>query len=233
MTSLRMVFHLLISVVLFIACAGDREAQDRDSSMAETLPNSKWQSLVSLEHWRGFRADSMPTGWTVEGGMLIKRGVGSDIVSRNQYSDFEWELEWKLDSGGNAGLFYRATEEYDRIYWSAPEYALLDNARHPDGANPLTTAGAVHSLHAPPPGVAHEAGQWNTTRIVARGPHVEHWLNGQKVAEFEYGSADFLGRVAQSKFSDWPNFAKAQKGLLGIQGDHGGVLTIRNMRIRE
>ena len=192
-----------------------------------------WRSLVSLDNWRGYQATTVPAGWTVNGNILGKSGVGQDIVSRDTFTDFELEFDWMVDAGGNSGVFYRATEEYNKIYWSAPEYALLDDARHPDGKNVLTSAGAAHSLYAPPRGVVKEAGQWNSTRIVVRGTHVEHWLNGQKVAEFEYGSPDFTERVAKSKFGRWPNFAKAKRGLIGIQGDHGGVLSIRDLRIRE
>jgi hypothetical protein len=189
--------------------------------------------LVSLENWRGYRTQAAPVGWSANDSIITKSGVGQDIVSRATYTDFELAFDWMLDAGGNSGIFYRATEEYDKIYWSAPEFALLDNARHPDGRNVLTTAGAAHSLYAPPPGVVRPAGEWNATRVVVRGTHAEHWLNGQKVVEFDYGSPDFDARVAKSKFAVWPNFAKAKSGLIGIQGDHTGVLSIRNMRIRE
>lgn len=162
----------------------------------------------------------------------MKRGVGKDIVTRKSYTDFELVFDWMLDARGNSGLFYRATEEYDKIYWSAPEYALLDDARHPDGKDVITSAGAAHSLYPAPRGVVHEAGTWNATRIVVKGTHVEHWLNGQKIVDYEYGSSDFNERVAKSKFARWPNFAKATSGVIGLQGDHGGVLSIRGMRIR-
>lgn len=195
--------------------------------------DAEWKSLASLDAWRGYKATGMPASWSVKDGVLTKSGVGEDIVSRATYGDFELMFDWMLDAGGNSGVFYRATEEYEKIYWSAPEYALLDDARHPDGKNPLTTAGAAHSLYAPPAGVVKPAGEWNATRIVLKGTHAEHWLNGQKVAEFDYGSPDFLARVAKSKFARWPNFAKAERGVIGLQGDHDGVLSIRALRIRE
>lgn len=198
-----------------------------------TRATDGWRSLASLDSWRGYRAQTIPAAWSVQDGMLMKRGVGEDIVTRETFRDFELAFDWMLDAGGNSGVFYRATEEYDKIYWSAPEYALLDDARHPDGKNPLTTASAAHSLYAPPAGVVHPAGEWNATRIVVKGTHVEHWLNGQKVVEFDYGSPDFTARVAKSKFGRWPNFAKADRGVIGLQGDHGGVLSIRGIRIRE
>lgn len=192
-----------------------------------------WHSLLSMDQWRGYQSDSLPSAWSANDSLLMKQGVGEDIVTRRSYADFELAFDWKLDEGGNSGVFYRATEEYEKIYWSAPEYALLDDARHPDGRNPITSAGAVHSLYAAPRGVVRPAGEWNGTRIVVRGTHVEHWLNGEQVATYEFGSEDFLARVAGSKFARWPNFAKATSGLIGIQGDHQGLLAIRHLRIRE
>ena len=227
--------------MLLAACAGSQPGGTSDSTPAPqsrqaatpVRSDTAWRSLVSLDNWRGYRTQAAPTGWSANDSIITKSGVGQDIVSRATYTDFELAFDWMLDAGGNSGIFYRATEEYNKIYWSAPEFALLDNARHPDGRNPLTTAGAAHSLYAPPLGVVRPAGEWNVTRVVVRGAHAEHWLNGQKVVEFDYGSPDFTARVARSKFAEWPNFAKATSGLIGIQGDHTGVLSIRNIRIRE
>lgn len=232
---------LLFGVLLLVAGACARTGSGTaaapgsaaSSSPATRATNGQWRSLVSLDNWRGYQATTVPPMWSVNGNILTKSGVGEDIVSRDTFKDFELEFDWMLNPGGNSGVFYRATEEYNKIYWSAPEYALLDDARHPDGKNVITSAGAAHSLYPAPRGVVKEAGQWNSSRIVVRGTHVEHWLNGQKLFEYEYGSPDFNDRLAKSKFARWPNFAKAPRGLLGIQGDHGGVLSIRDMRIRE
>lgn len=191
-----------------------------------------WHSLVDLREWRGYRMQAVPAGWSVEDGALRKETVAEDLISREVYGDFDLEFEWRLSSGGNSGIFYRATEEYEHIYWSGPEYQLLDDARHPDGRNPLTSAAAAYGLYPPPRGVVHAAGEWNHSRIIARGPHVEHWLNGQKVVEYELGSADWRARVAKSKFGEWPNYGRAPRGHIGIQGDHNGALAIRAMRIR-
>lgn len=230
-----------LGAMLFTACVGSQPGSTPDSTpsaastagRAASQSDSAWRSLVSLDNWRGYRTQSAPTGWSANDSIITKSGVGQDIVSRDTFTDFELAFDWMLDAGGNSGIFYRATEEYNKIYWSAPEFALLDNVGHRDGRNPFTTAGAAHSLYAPPVGVVRPAGQWNATRVVVRGVHAEHWLNGQKVVEFDYGSEDFNARVAKSKFAAWPNFAKATRGLIGIQGDHTGVLSIRNIRIRE
>jgi hypothetical protein len=156
-----------------------------------------------------------------------------DLVTREEFGNFELEFEWKLTKGGNAGVFYRGTHEYDHIYWSAPEYQLLDDANHPDGRSRLTSAAADYALYASPAGIVKPADEWNAARIVVNGAHVEHWLNGQQVVMYELWSADWKAKVAASKFAPYPNYGLAKKGIIGIQGDHAGTLTLRRMRIRE
>jgi hypothetical protein len=166
------------------------------------------------------------------GDTLTKSVSTDDIITREPYSDFELELDWKLSSGGNAGIFYRATEEYDHIYWSGPEYQLLDDAGHPDGRNRITAAASSYALYPSEAGVVKPAGEWNSTRIVVRGSHVEHWLNGKKLVDFELWSPDWQARVAKSKFGEWKDYGRAHSGYIGIQGDHDGALSLRNIRIR-
>jgi hypothetical protein len=169
----------------------------------------------------------------VRDGALTKEQETEDIITTEQFSDFELELDWRIESGGNAGIFYRVTEEYEKPYWSGVEYQLLDDPNHPDGKNRLTSAGAAYGLYPSPAGSVRHAGEWNRTKIVARGARVEHWLNGTKLLEYDNGSADWTAKVAASKFAEWPNFGKARRGYIAIQGDHTGMLSLRNIRIRE
>ena len=195
-----------------------------------------WRLLFdgrTLDGWRGYQQQTAPEGWQVADGVLTKPGSAGDIVTNDQFGDFELSFDWKLEKGGNAGVFYRATEEYEHIYWSGPEYQLLDNPNHPDGRNPLTSAGAAYGLYPPPDGVVKPAGEWNTSRILVRGNHVEHWMNGQKLLEYELGSPDWAAKVKASKFGEWPNYGRAARGHIGIQGDHSGTLELRNVKLRE
>ena len=197
---------------------------------------SPWQSLLqaaSAPAWRGWTTPGLPAGWHVAHGVLSKAGPVEDLVSRRNYRDFELELQWKIGKAGNSGIFYRGTHQYDHIYWSAPEYQLLDDANAPDGHSRLTAAAADYALYPAPAGVEHPFDHWNTTRIVVRGRHVEHWLNGRKVVDYTIGSADWTRRVAASKFAAYPRYGLAATGLIGIQGDHPGALAIRDIRIRE
>ena len=195
-----------------------------------------WRSLLedhSAPAWRGWKAPGLPTGWHIAGGVLSKEGSVDDLVTKQSFGDFELELEWKIGRGGNSGIFYRGTREYDHIYWSGPEYQLLDDANAEDGSNRLTAAAAAYALYGAPAGVVQPFDHWNKTRLVVKGTHVEHWLNGQKVVEYEFGSADWKSKVAASKFAAYPHYGLATTGLIGIQGDHTGALGVRRIRIRE
>jgi hypothetical protein len=217
---LRLPFAAIIGVALL-------------TSAARPPVQGPWRSLSSLDAWRTYKSDGPPARWETTDGVLTKQGRASDLVSKEEFGDFELELEWKIGEAGNSGIFYRGTEEYDAIYWSAPEYQLLDNIKAADNKKPSHLAGSVYDLYDVPADAVKPVGEWNQTRIIAKGNHIEHWLNGKKVAEYDLGSADWNAKLAASKFPPYPNFAKAPKGHLGIQGDHPGALALRNIRIRE
>ncbi len=202
---------------------------------APSTAASGWHSLLEdrgAALWRGWETQGFPSGWRIVGGVLSKDGAVDDLVTTQSYRNFELELEWKIGKAGNSGIFYRGTREYDHIYWSAPEYQLLDDANAPDGARRVTAAAAAYGLYGAPAGVVVPFGHWNRTRLVVRDDHVEHWLNGRKVVEYTIKSNDWLSKVAASKFSAYPHYGLADSGLIGLQGDHPGALAIRRIRIR-
>src|SRR5947208_3054715 len=195
-----------------------------------------WRVLfdgTSLDAWRGYKTGKVPAGWRIADGSIVKDAPVGDIVSKDEFGDFELELEWKIGEAGNSGIFYRGTEEYDHIYWTGPEYQLLDDEKAADNKTRLTCAGAAYALYPSPPGHLKPVGQWNTTRIVAKGAHVEHWLNGVKLLEYELWSPDWEAKVKASKFKDYPNYGRAKRGHIALQGDHAGTLAFRNIRVRE
>ena len=204
-------------------------------TLAQT-PAPQWHTLFdgkSTGAFRGWHSEGFPAGWHVVNGTLFKSGAVDELVTRKQYGNFELELDWNIGQSGNSGVFYRATREYDHIYWSGPEYQLLDDANAPDGRSRLTAAASAYAIYPAPEGVVKPFGEWNITRIVVKGSHVEHWLNGQKVVDYDLASPDWKARVAASKFSKYPNYGLAKQGFIGIQGDHPGSLALRHIRIRE
>jgi hypothetical protein len=195
-----------------------------------------WRLLfngTNLNAWRGYKSANVPAGWQVIDGAITKTKPVSDIVSKEEFDDFDLQIEWKIGEGGNSGIFYRGTEEFDHIYWTAPEYQLLDDIKASDNKTRLTSAGAAYGLYPAPEGHLKPVGEWNVTRIVARGAHVEHWLNGFKLLEYELWSPDWEAKVQASKFSAWPKYGRLRRGHLAMQGDHTGVLSFRGIKIRE
>ncbi len=151
-----------------------------------SAPAAGWRAMLlkdSAPDWRGWKEAGLPAGWHVSDGVLSKDGPVDDLVTTRDYKDFELELEWKIGKEGNSGIFYRGTHEYDHIYWSAPEYQLLDDDNTEDGKNPLTAAGSAYALYPAVAGAVHPYDHWNKSRLIVRGNHVEHWLNGVKVAD--------------------------------------------------
>lgn len=184
------------------------------------------------KYWRAYRADTVGPAWTVVDGVMTKTRPGDDIVTREKFKDFEFAWDWKVSPRGNSGVFYRGQEDQDKVYWTAPEFQIADDSLTPDSRNPLTSAGAAYGLYAPPPRVANFGGIWNSSRILVRGNHVEHWMNGRKTIEYEIDSPDWKAKVAASKFKPYPNWGLAPEGVIAIQGDHGGSLELRNLKIR-
>lgn len=234
--------NLTMSSVLLAAamgCAASEQTQTQTQAQMNRLTEAErtagWRLLfdgTTTLGWRGYHMDSMPSGWQVVDGALTRVGGGGDIITRDQFGDFELALEWKIAPGGNSGIMYRVTEEYDASYKSGPEMQVLDDSAHADGQDRLTSAGSNYALNAAPAGVVKRAGEWNAVRILVKGNHVEHWLNGQKVVEYELMSPDWETRVKQSKFAEWPGYGRAARGHIALQ-DHGDGVAYRNIKIRE
>jgi hypothetical protein len=213
-------------------------AQGPHNTLTDAERAAGWTLLfdgTTTKGWRNYRADSLSSGWQAVDGTLTRVRRGGDIITTEQFTNFEMMLEWRLNTdgpAGNSGIFYRASEEPQVIYMGAAEMQILDNDRHPDGRSELTSSGANYALH----GVAHShtrpVGEWNSVRIIANGNHIEHWFNGQKVVEFELDSPEWKALVEASKFKDWPLYARARTGHIGLQ-EHGSVVAFRNIKIRR
>ncbi len=232
----RYVAILGLLCIVGLPAASSAADADADAGADAGASVPRWHSLLgdsATPDWRGWKTPGFPAGWRLEGGVLSKEGPVDDLVTNRSYGNFELELEWKMGQGGNSGIFYRGTREYDHIYWSGPEYQLLDDANAPDGKNRLTSAAAAYGLYAATAGVVRPFDHWNSTRLIVKGTHVEHWLNGRKVVDYELKSPDWTAKVAASKFAAYPAYGLAAAGLIGLQGDHPGTLAIRRMRIRE
>jgi hypothetical protein len=186
---------------------------------------------VSLAGWKGFTTASPPTGWKAVTGELVRDGAGGDLVTVDLFADFELRLDWKISMNGNSGIMFRAGPGGKYPWETGPEFQVLDNAGHKDGQSPLTSAGSNFAVHAPVKDVTRPVGEWNEIRLIARGPHVEHWMNGVKLLEYEIGSDDWTARVKASKFATMPGYGRESRGHIVLQ-DHGDVVAYRNVRLK-
>lgn len=181
--------------------------------------------------WRNYQKATLSDGWQVVDGTLARVADGAgDIVTLDEYGDFELVVDWRIEEGGNSGIFFRASENNPYIFMSAPEVQVLDDQRHRDGQDPLTSAGSNFGLHPAPRGIVRPAGEWNHVRLLVKGDRVSQWLNDELVVTYELGSEDWQVRVKASKFAKWPEYGRLRKGYIGLQ-DHGDPVAFRDIKI--
>jgi hypothetical protein len=189
--------------------------------------------------WRSFKKSTFPDhGWIVQDGWLKKLAKGNnpngggDIITADTFDNFDLQFEWKVMEGANSGVKYLVTE--DRSGPVAHEYQIIDDARHADAliGPHRQTAALYDAIPAPASKPLKPAGEINSGRIVVNGMHVEHWLNGVKVVEYELWTPDWERRVRESKFKDYPKYGRARRGHIGLQ-DHGDQAAFRNIKIRD
>ena len=230
----------VLAVVLFSMAQPAPHASGGQASSDERLAG--WRLLFdgsTTQGWRGFKKPAFPAqGWLVESGMLKHVASGGqqtadsvDIITLDTFADFDLRFEWRVAPGSNSGVKYLVTEEREGPI--AHEYQLIDDERHPDakvGAH-RSTAALYDVIAAPASKRLNPAGAFNEGRIVVSGTHVEHWLNGTKLIEYELGSRDLIAAKSRSKFKDVPGWGQKLRGHILLQ-DHGDEVWFRNIRLR-
>lgn len=196
--------------------------------------------------WRGAKLDAFPEkGWVIENGELTvlssggeESAAGGDIVTTEEYGDFELTVDFKITEGANSGIKYYVNTDLNKGPGSSIglEYQILDDERHPDAKlgnheGSRTLASLYDLIKASDEKPVHPIGEWNTAYITSKNNHVEHWLNGFKVLEYERRSPEYKKLVSESKYVDWPNFGESDQGLILLQ-DHGDKVSFKNIKIR-
>lgn len=198
--------------------------------------DDQWTSLFdgkSLEGWTSAAGKPVTAGWKAEDGVLRRAAKGGDIYTAKEYGDFELAFEWKISPKGNSGVKYRVMKFGNGLL--GMEYQVLDDGGHVDGKKPGGKNSAASLYDIIPPNDSKKlnpVGEWNTSRIVAKGDKIEHWLNGEKVIDVDTSSESFQQALAKSKFARTKGFARQPAGRIMIQ-DHGNEAWFRNIRIRE
>lgn len=226
-------------LVLFAAAVRGEEP----NTLSEKEKAEGWMLLFdgkTTKGWRAYQSQQMTKNWQAIDGKLVRvaggpggqgAGGGDDIVTTEEFEDFELSLEWKLEPGGNSGVLYHVSEEPATAWHYAPEVQLLDNAAHPT-RDKRQLAGAVYDLYAPSKDATKPAGEWNELRIRVEKGRGTHWLNGEKIVEYEIGSEDWKKRVAESKFREFKKFGTFKKGPICLQ-DHSERVEFRNIKVRR
>ncbi len=214
----------------------------QENALTEEEKKAGWKLLFdgkTTDGWRGYKMEKMPPGWKAEDGILARvaggaggkgAGGGDDIVTTDEYDNFDLVLEWKIRQKGNSGVLFRVVEKAATGWHESIEMQVLDNGPWPNRSK-KELAGACYDMYAPSKDVTKPVGEWNKARLVADGTHIEHWLNGEKLLEYEIGSEDWNKRLAASKFKGMPTYAKAAKGRISLQ-DHSDRIEYRNIKIR-
>jgi hypothetical protein len=227
---------LLFLTVLLIVTLGSY-AKDKVNQLTTKEQKENWELLFdgkSTSKWRSESGDAFPEkGWEVIDECLVSKG-GGNILSKEAFGNFEFVWDWKMETvGGNSGIKYYVNEYQNSNLgkYLGIEYQMLDDGEM--SPTSIHALGAVYELYPPSADKrVKPVGQWNQSRVISKGTHVEHWLNGAKVAEYERGSADLKEKVAKSKFNKLDQFGQQPQGMLMLT-DHGAVVYFKNLKIRK
>lgn len=230
-----------LTLTLFFVCSlfftgfGQKESLN---TLTNDEKSNGWQLLFNGENlsgWKAFQAKQI-SGWKVIDGVMNNSGEGSDhggdIISKDKFQNFELFLEWKVSPKSNSGIFFHVNEKIGKaIYESGPEYQLIDDKGWPEKLNDDQYSGANYGMHPPKKAVVKDVKEWNQTRIIVDGKHVQHFLNGNKIVDYYLWDTDWNMKKQNGKWKDYPYYGLAKKGNIGLQ-DHGGLVQFRNIKIR-
>lgn len=239
-------FILLVAVIFSASCKNKQNSTTNnytDTSNVVPLPETEIKLFdgVSLGGWHLYnKKEEEIKNWTVIDSSLVclgasENGIGGDLVTDREFENFELSWDWKVDDGSNSGLMYHVIEDkkYKAPFETGPEYQIIDDVGFPERLEEWQKAGADYGMHyANSFKNLKPVGQWNSSKIIFNKGHVEHWLNGKKIVEFEAWNKEWDDLKASGKWKAFPDYGLAKKGRIALQ-DHGKRAYFRNIIITE
>lgn len=212
-----------------------------NNALSKKEQSEGWQLLFDgkqIKGWHTYGGKGV-VGWEVKNGEMIAlgqaghEGAAHDIVTDQEFENFELSLEWKISPGGNSGIFFNVVEspQYPTVYATGPEYQLVDDVGFPAKLEDWQKSAANYAMHPPRKSVVKPVGEFNHTRLIVNKGHVQHWLNGELIVEYDLWTPEWENLVKTGKWKDFPGYGRAKKGLIGLQ-DHGNQIWFRNIKIK-
>jgi hypothetical protein len=227
-----------MNLLSFKAPATNGNVQPADNSLSPAEKAAGWQLLFdgkTPHGWRPYKT-AESDGWEIVNGELHCKEKEvqhrADLITTETYGDFELAFDWKVGKGANSGLVYRFNETQGAAHESGSEYQLIDDAGYPEKLQSWQNSGADYDMHPPSKIVSKPAGEYNHSIIKAKGKHIEHWLNGEKVADYEIGTPEWYALREKSKWKSIKGWGENNEGHIGLQ-DHGGGIWFKNIKIKK
>ena len=227
---------LLLSVTFFAF----RPYQEKDNILTPAEKKAGWTLLFNGRDTSGWRSYNHKPhdSWEVVNGQLHCKTKEdnvqqrSDLITTQEYDNFELQWDWKVDKGANSGVIYHVLETSGPSYETGPEYQLIDDEGYPQKLEDWQKSGSDYAMHPPTVIASRPAGEYNHSTLLVKGAHVEHWLNGKKVADFTAWSREWQALKAKGKWKDTKTYGMAKKGYIALQ-DHGGGIWFKNIKLRK
>ena len=215
--------------------------QAGDNKLTDAEKKEGWKLLFDGKTTNGWRPyqNKKANSWSADNGTLHCKGsagnygaISADMITKNKYENFELSVDWKISPKGNSGILYMVKEDTVASYLSGPEYQIIDDTNFPEKLEDWQKTGANYAMDPAPTAEPNPVGQWNHTRILVNKGHVEHWLNGKKVVDYDLWTDEWKNKKMNGKWKDAAGYGLSKKGHIALQ-DHGSEAWFKNIKIKE
>jgi hypothetical protein len=228
---------ITILAFAFLLSSFTSNNKQKDNTLSKQEKKEGWKLLfdgTTTNGWRIYQNKKVDD-WDVKNGELYCKVEGvskrADLITNDKYENFEFQIDWKIAPKENGGIIYMVTEDNGATYESGPEYQLIDDEGYPEKIKDVQLSGANYDMNPPTTKVVKPVGEFNHTKIVINKGHVEHWLNGTKVVDYQLWTPEWEQIKAKSKWRDVKTYGMSKIGHIALQ-DHGGGVWFKNIKIK-